>query len=408
MTRAEASREAEDTVVRLFAERLLPSRGWAQVLIAGGLEHRWAEFLAERGYDVTVMEPDARSLEEMRRRLSAGRLSATLLPLAPSGPIAGRYAAIFCSERVLDEAPDRREAMVRLAGALTRQGYLFAAGTASRKGEVTLAPGASTDEGGRTPGLTRLGRAADSALGRAGLDLLAARGWLWPLQALRPLPPPPGQRRRLTERGVLWSLKRARERLVTTASEACIEGFPRSGNTFSVFVFRQWNPRVRLADHLHTPLQVRRAVRLGVPACVLVRRPLEVVAALTLNGRVSDDACFRSYIGFHRRLLPLRNGFVTCRFEEITEDPSIVVTRLNDRFGTSFASAPLTSEGKEWVLSALRAGTHPRTAGLPDLFGAYPTDDKERSKDARRERLSRHRLLAEAEAVYAALCADAR
>lgn len=238
------------------------------------------------------------------------------------------------------------------------------------------------------------------------LERLAANGLLWPMYALRPPRLPPGASKRFTERGLLWSVRTFRRRLVTSSSDACIEGFPRSGNSFTVFVFAQWNPGARVANHLHIPLQVRRAVRLGVPTCVIVRQPLDVVTALALHGGQSDDALFTSYIRFHRRVAALRDGYVTCRFEELTDDPSIVVARLNARFGTDFACWPLTPEAREWALAALRAMTRLNDYTASDPQGPFPTAEKERLKERLRPRMARHPLLADAEAAYRAVCGD--
>src|SRR5205814_3293356 len=60
-------------------------------------------------------------------------------------------------------------------------------------------------------------------------------------------------------------------------TEVVIEGFPRSGNTFAVAAFHYaQRPRdVKIAHHAHVPAQLLSAVRLGLPAVVLVRDPEE-------------------------------------------------------------------------------------------------------------------------------------
>ena len=59
--------------------------------------------------------------------------------------------------------------------------------------------------------------------------------------------------------------------MVRRGTEICIEGFPRSGNTFAVYAFELWNPGSQVAHHLHAPGQFVRALRLSVP-CVADRK----------------------------------------------------------------------------------------------------------------------------------------
>lgn len=258
-------------------------------------------------------------------------------------------------------------------------------------------------------GATRLGRLADSRAGRRARDWLAARGLLWPLLAARQRPrntgglEPTRGGRALAALGFPGNIG---ERLATRGTDVCIDGFPRSANTYTVLAFRQWNPGLRVAHHMHGAFQVRRAVRLGVPCCVLVREPLDAVASTVLmdRERVSDDACFESYVRFHRALAPLLDGVVVCDFEELVVDPAVAVRRLNERFDTAFASAPMTPADEASTLAELRRRRLP--AGLPEYLAPAPSDAKERRKAELRERLAPHPARAAAETAYAALLPD--
>lgn len=268
-----------------------------------------------------------------------------------------------------------------------------------------MAP-ASTAAVSRASGATRLGRLAETPAGRAARDRLAARGLLWPLVAARQAPirsgPPSNSAERLLATvGLTGSVL---ERLAGPASNVCIEGFPRSANSYTVVAFRRWNRDARVAHHMHAAFQVRRAVRLGVPCCVLVRNPLDAVASTLVmdRERVSDDACYLSYIRFHRRVAPVLAQLVVCRFEEVVDDPSIVVDRLNGRFGTSFATEAVTREEEDSMLAAIRR-RRPKRAELPEFLAAVPSEGKEARKEQLRARLAGNPLLQEAQAAYDAM-----
>src|SRR5207247_8264431 len=58
-----------------------------------------------------------------------------------------------------------------------------------------------------------------------------------------------------------WLLHRSGE-VATAETEICIEGFPRSGNTFAVIAFQQAQTRtVSIAHHVHAPGSVIGAAR---------------------------------------------------------------------------------------------------------------------------------------------------
>lgn len=243
---------------------------------------------------------------------------------------------------------------------------------------------------GRGRGVTRLGRIADTFPGRASRDWLAAQGLLWPLFMVR-------------------KPRLLRERLVTPGSDVCIEGFPRSANSFTVSAFRHWNPEARVAHHMHVPLQVQLAVKLGIPCCVLVRRPLDAVASVLVmqRGRISDDACYRGYIRFHRRIATMRDEIVVCRFDELLDDPTVLVERLNTRFETSFVSQPLTPDLERRLLATLERRGRRRNWMLSRDFATAPSPVKEDKKAELEARVARHPLRTEAEASYAAVVGGA-
>lgn len=212
-------------------------------------------------------------------------------------------------------------------------------------------------------------------------DQLAARGLLFPLLGLN---------------------RQARRRVVTRATGVCIEGYPRSANSYTVFSFRHWNPRVRIAHHLHTPLQLKRATRLGVPCAVLIRPPLDAVASVLVmdRERISDDAAYRSYLHFYSTALPLRDRVVVAPFAEMVEDPSELVRRLNLAFGTSFAWEEARPGGTPGFLDQDERLS--QRQGLPVTSSRAPAPEKERRKTELRERLARHPLLQEAESLHSA------
>ena len=199
----------------------------------------------------------------------------------------------------------------------------------------------------------------------------------------------------------LLRLRRARA-MVTRDTDVCIEGFPRSANTFAFFPFSLWNPHARVAHHLHVPMQVRRAVALGIPCAVLIRRPLDAITSLLLmdGDRLPDGLAYRSYINFYARTLDLRDGVVTCCFEEVIADPFVVVDRLNRRYGTSFEGHSL--DAQERAVLARRIERYHRREEVQEVAFTVPSEHKQRLQREIRQRLAAHPLIGEAERIYRA------
>jgi hypothetical protein len=192
-----------------------------------------------------------------------------------------------------------------------------------------------------------------------------------------------------------WLLRRSGE--VTTAeTEICIEGFPRSGNTFAVIAFQQAQPRtISIAHHVHAPGSIITAVRLGTPAIVLIREPEQAVLSLVVRyPQLSLAQVLRGYRRFYEPLLPLRDRVVVGRFEDVTTDLGSVIREVNGRFGTAFAEFEATDDNVKKVLAELDQwdqNTFPEHEAL-ELGRARPTDRREEAKAALLERYRDPRL----------------
>jgi hypothetical protein len=188
--------------------------------------------------------------------------------------------------------------------------------------------------------------------------------------------------------------------IVGPQTEICIEGFPRSGNTFAVYAFELWNPRSRVAHHLHAPAQFVRARRLSVPCVALIREPSQAVSSLVnfYEGALPVALALRSYVSFHRALLKVADGVAICSFEELVEDPSIIVERANEKFGSRFRAWAL-DETEQAQLREQIEREH-RRAGLPESRLTVPSDQKLADKLRIRRDVEGHRLLRQARAAH--------
>ena len=140
-------------------------------------------------------------------------------------------------------------------------------------------------------------------------------------------------------------------------TEIVIEAYMRSANTFSVVAFQMSQERpVRLAHHLHAPIQLVDAARRGIPALSIVRHPGDAAASVTIRSpHVSLEQALAAYTRFYLSLAGHADRCMVVRFEDVTSDLGAVIGRLNERFGTAFTPCRSANAG------ALR-GLHTRTS----------------------------------------------
>lgn len=196
------------------------------------------------------------------------------------------------------------------------------------------------------------------------------------------------------------------EAIVTRDTDACIEGLPRSANTFGTMAFTERNPGAKLAHHMHDPQQIRRAARIGVPCVVLIREPLDNLTSLIIAGRdgLSHGLALRVYIHYHRQVLKLRDRLALCTFDEVRDDPAVIARRLNARFGTRFDPTPTDQRERQAVVDKL--ARLEEQSDIPPTHARVPGGYKERLKPEVRKALARHRLLPAAEEIYGELAAS--
>jgi hypothetical protein len=177
--------------------------------------------------------------------------------------------------------------------------------------------------------------------------------------------------------------------LVTRSTDLCVEGFPRSANSFSVQALRYAQPQpVEIAHHTHVPANAIRACEWGIPTVILIRSPYDaIVSRIALDKevqvvehdvtvprqRVSFAAWIQAWLSFYRALVPYRiqERLLVAPFSVAIQDMGHIIEQINARFGTNFESFNHTDE----AVATVRAGQG---------YHAGPNDRRNRFKDETR------------------------
>lgn len=178
--------------------------------------------------------------------------------------------------------------------------------------------------------------------------------------------------------------------VVGPETEIVIEGFPRSANGFSVSAFEVAQGRpVRMAHHLHAPAQVIAAARMGIPTLVLLRDPEAAIlsrAFLQSYPYRTLRPAIREYLGFYRPVMSYRSYFTLATFEEATTDFGGVIRRVNERFGTSFATFDHTEENVARCFELIEGNSRRLHGQVRESTVSRPSGEREKVKALMRER----------------------
>jgi hypothetical protein len=160
-------------------------------------------------------------------------------------------------------------------------------------------------------------------------------------------------RRPLARTPYLWDASmyvRAGKRATLARKDTAIviDGFLRSGNTFSVAAFAISNGRdLHIGRHLHGAPHLLRAARLGLPAVALIREPADAVSSYLVRRPTLRPAdAVLEYLDFYRTAWRARDGFVVGLFDQVVSDFGAVITEVNHRFGTSFVPYEATEANR--------------------------------------------------------------
>lgn len=208
----------------------------------------------------------------------------------------------------------------------------------------------------------------------------------------------------------------------------CIEGYPRSSNSFSVRMFRIANGDTHVGHHTHSTANIARALHYGIPVIVLIRNPVDAITSSVIAknlGNIDNEVWY--YLSFYHWVEPRRDAVVIADFDTVTRDFNCVIRQVNEKYGTAFNYVQDLAAAAEQVRQAM----HDRLAHLEERDGrlrmilgrilpeavlslenqkdaslrwlATPNEQRKKAKADWMPLVTGHPHISEAQAVYARL-----
>lgn len=172
--------------------------------------------------------------------------------------------------------------------------------------------------------------------------------------------------------------------LVSNDTELVIEGYPRCANSFAVSAFQMAQDRpVKMAHHLHLPINVILAAKRNIPCLVLIRHPAECVLSLAVSYLKSDvRQALKEYVRFYKQIRLFRENYVVASFEEVTDNFGFVIRKVNHKFGTDFREFRHTAENVKRCFSRIELTTlmADNTSNINELIASRPSRYRDKLK----------------------------
>jgi len=201
----------------------------------------------------------------------------------------------------------------------------------------------------------------------------------------------------------------------------CIEGFPRSGNSFACELLKQAGLREmvgrmwHVAHHSHKVQSVLLAVNMDLPTIVLIRDPRQAIESVLIYGgeEITDaliDTTVNRYLRFYRGVDSVRDRVFISDFSLHALQPEEFIRQVNARFGWSFVMPEVETTRAAFIVGiheAIKARSERHHHENAELRQGTPSEEREQLRAAIGNRVADHALLPKCQNLYAGLIARA-
>lgn len=197
--------------------------------------------------------------------------------------------------------------------------------------------------------------------------------------------------------------------VVQSDTDLCVEGFPRSANSFLVRMIHVTN-EIEIAHHTHAVANIREAIRNRIPTTILIRDPLDAaVSAAIYANEETFWRVFSDFIRFYTYVEEVEEHLLICKFETATNEVNRVINGLNQTFDAGFKPLSSHNEAERKVQADIQAryqgDTNLRTEAREKI--PIPKEDRSRLKERLRPKAREHRLLDPSRELYRRLIDEA-
>jgi len=173
---------------------------------------------------------------------------------------------------------------------------------------------------------------------------------------------------------VISKMLSGRDCYTTEKTDIVIDGFPRSANTYATYAFDvAQSKKIIIANHIHKKSQFLLAKKYGVPAILLIRKPLDCISSLLIRQPKYDPTTlFKSYYQFYDSLKGM-DSYVVGSFDDVLNHYDEVIKKVNQKFKKQFNLYYKTPENEEKVKQIVQTQDELINAKDYEQRVAYPS-----------------------------------
>lgn len=176
---------------------------------------------------------------------------------------------------------------------------------------------------------------------------------------------------------LLWFLQMKKKIFfVNSKTDLCVEGFPRSANSFLTQLLRLLCPHLKVGHHTHSIVNLKLGIKNKIPVFIIIRNPIDAITSqiirmneLKSNNRFKNITyAISDYKQFYEFVLKNNNHLVIINFDEVIHSPKIFMKIVRDNSNIDMPN--LNNINFKWATEeALNRITksHFRISSIPDI-----------------------------------------
>jgi len=162
-----------------------------------------------------------------------------------------------------------------------------------------------------------------------------------------------------------------------SSTQLYVDGYPRSGNTFLVYLIRETYPPIKMVHYLHVIASLKIPLAKKIPTYIIVRDPYESISSNYLkryayrkqpNGLIEHllDDLISEYFDYYTFVIGKINEIKIVPFRKLIDSAQLpaIMPELNKTFAAGFSDQEIYSKFLS-AKSSFQGATDPLGASLP-------------------------------------------
>jgi hypothetical protein len=162
-----------------------------------------------------------------------------------------------------------------------------------------------------------------------------------------------------------------------------IEGFPRSANTFSIYLARELFPESLISSHIHNIASIKAGLRINAPCLILILDGVESVVSLAQKNGI-EPSNTKILAGYMQQWI-LMYTFVEKHIDQLPLVDFRQLVRMPEKFVCLMAklrSKTISMDEAATIVSSARAKMEAKEANKPEQGSSLPKKERDGQRAA--------------------------